>query len=85
MPETTRVWVEDRSWQLIDCPGKTCRFQGCRNPAVAVLRRKCRNGLFRQWRYCADHLYGRRIANGRVENEVSANSPAAIQGFCGGF
>ena len=56
-------WLPDLQWTLL--PANTerrCRMKNCRRIAIAQLRRS--NGW---WAYCKRHLYGRRIANGRIE------------------
>lgn len=75
-----RVWVRDSSWKLLPADSQlSCRYSPrsrCTNRAVAALRRS--NG---EWNYCEKHLYGRRIANGIVEVQVAADSPAAQRGY----
>ena len=79
-----RVWVKDTSWMLlgretsVQCrmlKGAPHKRKWCPNTAVAQFRRS--NGW---WAYCADHLYGRRIAGDHIEVSVSADSPAALRG-----
>ena len=84
--ESDRVWIEDRSWRIPLRPiGRTCSFPRCDGEAVAILRRRRRSVDNRygvaNYRYCADHLYGRRIHGGRVEMSVSSDSPAAKRGY----
>ena len=79
-----RVWVQDRAWHL---PARKhrCSFPLCSETAVAVLRRRRRIASSRfgraDYHYCGDHLYGRRIANGRVEVRVHPDSRAAGRGY----
>lgn len=57
-------WSPDPDWRLateLEKVSKKCRRTGCCNPVEAALHR---HGW---WLYCEGHLYGRRIANGRVE------------------
>ena len=73
------MWVEDRAWSLEETTGYPCSFPRCTGPAVAVLARSRLTTSRRTVRchYCGNHLYGRRIANGRVEVRVHPDSPAA--------
>jgi len=70
---------EAPGWRLVEgekrCrAGASRRHTACRAPAVAELaRRRARyvepmnlNGTVAWWAYCADHMYGRWIENGRV-------------------
>lgn len=66
------VWLEadKMKWQLGDFCGHKCRWivnghKACGTPAVARILRS--NGW---WYYCADHLYGKRISAGRIEEAV---------------
>ncbi len=77
--ERARVWVEDRAWRVPSWYSK-CRQRSCPNPPMADLVRAQRFS-FRRWAYCTDHLYGRRLENGRVLVEVHADSPAAQRGW----
>lgn len=78
-----RVWVPDRRWttepEII--AGRLCRMRlagvPCRRPAVAAIAR----GHGGWWCYCDRHLYGRKLEDGQVLAEVSADSPAAERGF----
>lgn len=71
------IWIKDTHWELLPPEiRRKCRMKGCLNHAVAALRRS--NGW---WNYCPEHLYGRRINNGVVEIQVSADSPAARRGY----
>lgn len=62
--------AEDEHWR-IGGQGHQCRMvegvprRRCPRPAVARLNRGRRAPSW--WHYCEDHLYGRRIHNGRVE------------------
>lgn len=82
-----RVWVEDRDWRVPSMYGRcrhTTKGGGCPNIPSADLARKAyrRTGIAIRWyAYCGDHLYGRRIRNGRVEFAVAADSPAAERGW----
>jgi hypothetical protein len=70
-------WVPDRGWQPTFIG--QCRFVGtkqhvrCQNRAVA----KTLRGLH-WWAYCAEHMYGRRLEDGKVlvrrlvKNEIGA-------------
>jgi hypothetical protein len=71
-------WHVDEQWTtdpaIVD--GRLCRFtvgpghKTCREPAVAALDRSSSVSSSRSprwWRYCEDHLYGRRLRDGRVE------------------
>jgi hypothetical protein len=75
------VWVEDRGWRVPSGYSK-CRQIRCPNPPVADLSR---HSYARQadywWAYCASHLYGRRIRDGKVMFPVAPGSPAAEQGW----
>lgn len=67
-------WVPDSDWSL-GGNGMKCRMLGCRKAAVATLMRshQLSSGVRKvPYRYCADHLYGRRINNGIVEIRVLA-------------
>ncbi len=48
-----------------------CRMKGCRRRAVARFLRT--NGW---WRYCDQHLYGRRIVGTTIEHRVAVGSSA---------
>jgi hypothetical protein len=73
VPEGYRLeWYPDDDWQ-IGGDGRVCRMTGCKNPAVASLKRSRRiQSGYRnrqnspRWHYCADHLYGRKIENGVI-------------------
>lgn len=81
------VWVPDHAdddglgaWRVLEPDaGKLCRR--CRKPAVAELNRgmyvRDRGKVAAWWAYCARHLYGRRIREGRVEIEVHPDSARA--------
>lgn len=68
-------WVEEPAgkWRLVDEDekGRPCRASArkkCHGEVVAALFRGHpgeRGGAW--WRYCKDHLYGRRIVDGRIE------------------
>jgi hypothetical protein len=61
-------WLEEPNWRLADYAErvfKRCRRLGCTHPPAAALRRGDKRLSW--WLYCEHHLYGRRIANGRVE------------------
>ena len=80
MEELGQVWVKERSWVRLLTP-KRCRSMGkgyivCGKSANYAFMRS--NGL---WAYCEEHMYGRRIRDGIVEVSVSADSPAAKQGY----
>jgi hypothetical protein len=71
-PEGYRYeWVRDDSWEM-GGDGRTCRMKGCKEPAVARLRRSHRNKSgfkdVRLWAYCEAHLYGRKIEDGAVKS-----------------
>ena len=84
------VWVEDRAWvalspavQLLEA-WRCCR--GAKSCPGRVVARLERSGHKRRawWFYCADHLYGRRIEDGRVWLKVHPASAAARRGFAVG-
>lgn len=61
--------------------GHRCRQRGCDRLAVAALNRGKNTKFGRQdswWCYCdlPDHLYGRRVVDGRVEWPYVVGSPA---------
>ena len=72
-PDDGRMWAwveEDDDWRLAD-PVNTCGFHNrahgtCRRPAVAALRRHRTGGAGAWHLYCDEHLYGRRVADGKV-------------------
>lgn len=68
VPEGYRYeWVADDSWCLLSEPeNRRCRMKGCKNQAVAALRRKHGKGV-QWWAYCGLHLYGRKIEDGVVK------------------
>ncbi len=79
------VWVEDREWRVPSRHLK-CRWGGrwssCPNPPVADLeRRTYPAGDSQWWAYCGEHLFGRRLRDGKVELAVRRDSPAAQRGF----
>lgn len=82
-PESVaNVWVVDLDWQCL-APGerKKCRRARCPNDAVARFWRPARRpGGGSWWCYCAAHLYGRRVEDGRVLVNVHPDSPAARAG-----
>jgi len=59
-------WSLD-AWQIGQ---RRCRFSDagvrCANIAAVVLHRYSWNGRSQPWAYCADHMYGRWIEDGRV-------------------
>lgn len=62
--------IGGRFWELADNPsGKQCRFSDhgkrCEKPGVVRLNRGWGDKP-RWWWYCADHLYGRWIEDGKV-------------------
>jgi hypothetical protein len=82
-----RVWVRDDQWVVLaehERAGRYCRWgakpgrAACSRPAIALLRRRHGAG-HRWWAYCAEHLYGRRIRDGRVEIDIlrEVREPAA--------
>lgn len=73
-----RVAVPDESWHLAADEGRKCRQSRCPNAAVAKFKRHHSYGprRWQWWHYCAEHLYGRWIENGRVMHYVVAGSPA---------
>ncbi len=76
------VWVEDRGW-ILPSNQKKCRRSTrhpCPNPPVADFVRKHLGG-HQRWGYCAEHLYGRRIVEGRIFFPVRPDSPAAKRGW----
>lgn len=77
--EDVDVWVEDLSWHVPSWYDK-CRSRQCPNAPVADLSRKWGHG-FKRYAYCADHLYGRRIVDGKVLFGVRPDSPAAKRGW----
>ncbi|KKL41712.1 hypothetical protein LCGC14_2367560 [marine sediment metagenome] len=75
-----RVWIADPDWVLLQ-EGSTakCRYtisfrRICKVSGVAQLKRGNQ-----WWAYCGEHLYGRRIRDGRVEVSVAKGSPMAIK------
>jgi len=60
------IVVPDERWETVR--GKRCRRKGCGAPAVAQFRRQHSSSMtgWTWWAYCADHLYGRWIEDGRV-------------------
>lgn len=86
----TFVAVPDRAWRLLAHTGTVrCSFPRCTGVAVAVFRRRVRapggvRGVFgRDYYYCPDHLYGRRIVGGVVVIDVAVGSPAAARDHAG--
>lgn len=75
------VWVEESAhWRLLPSHRSQarCRFFGCRAQAVVELQRGSKKKSW--WAYCADHLYGRKIENGKIMCAVHPESPAAERG-----
>ena len=76
---TSYVWIPEEThdpphlydWHTELQSEHRCRMKGCRRRAVARLFRT--NGW---WRYCDQHLYGRRIAGTTIEHLVMVGSPA---------
>ena len=71
-----KVWLpEDSTWRVAQDEERLCRSMKrvfghnfyCKRPAVAALKRRGRGGQGTWWHYCEEHLYGRRIHEGRVE------------------
>ena len=70
-------WKPDTDWTLISSQMK-CRSTtrvgkrpvSCQGQAVAMFRRRYKNGTHHWWAYCADHLYGREIRDGAVMHLV---------------
>lgn len=83
--ELEYIWVPDRDWILLgDFTHAQCRSgarKRCPNRAVAALKRASSRAYcgYIWWNYCGDHLYGRRIENGRVEVHAWKGSPYAKQ------
>ncbi|MGH9505267.1 MAG: hypothetical protein ACRD20_20630 [Terriglobales bacterium] len=62
-------WIADDSWML-DESGDKCSMPRCNNTAVAGFfrKRERRSGRVLAWyRYCVNHLYGRKIEEGIVK------------------
>lgn len=64
---------ESQPWWRVAAPGDAhrCRWTvtqhvTCGNPSVAAIDRSSTKGLSRWWFYCAEHLYGRWIEDGKV-------------------
>jgi len=81
MEELKTVWVNDTTWQKLPKPKRCRRIDGathshCPNMAEWAFPRS--NGL---WAYCPEHMYGRKIVNGKVMVEVYEDSIAAKQGY----
>lgn len=76
-----RVWIPDESMRLVRAGDqRLCRMKGCNKPAAVEFRRTHwqRSGpTLHWWAYCSEHTYGRRIADGKVWIDVSADSPLA--------
>ena len=76
-------WVPDETFTTDEAVigGKTCSFPRCRRPAVAAFWRTYyaigthRIVRKRIQRCCEEHMYGRRLQNGRVEIKVRVGSP----------
>ena len=77
-PSELSTWDPPKGWSVIwkadarcrpTTPGehdnRLCRRPGCHGKPVMALQRS--NGW---WLYCAEHLYGRRIVNGVVEQRI---------------
>jgi hypothetical protein len=87
MAETDLIWIPDEKWTVKRCG--ICRgSRGCPNEAVAYLyrthyNRRHHSGPGRKtlvtYRYCADHLYGGEIRDGKVWIQVYRDSPIARQ------
>lgn len=78
-------WVTDLDWTM-DARAigdRLCRFQRCRQPAVAAFARHDRRSVSGRmwWAYCEAHVEGlrRRIVNGQVEQQVRVGSPAYME------
>jgi hypothetical protein len=84
-PEGYRLeWVEEEPefWRLATADEREtrkCRMIRCPNSPVAALNRGYWKHTESWWLYCGDHLYGRRIRNGRIEVRrlVEANEAPA--------
>lgn len=61
-------WVPDEGWQ-IGGDDRKCRMLRCMNAAAAGFWRRSVKGP-QLWRYCADHMYGRKIENGVVVHRI---------------
>lgn len=63
---------EDQRWRTVDDPNgvRRCRRNGrnvrCDNRVVAALLRAHRGTRGAWWNYCAEHMYGRWIEDGKV-------------------
>ena len=75
-------WFPDPRWFVVH-EEHICRSRGCGRPAVAMFYRerftRRPSGIERYRWYCcdrADHMYGRRIRDGRVEAPYLIGSPA---------
>ncbi len=81
MEEEPKVWVKDTQWRKLDEP-KRCRSIGgypkthCPNMSTFGFLRS--HGV---WAYCEEHMYGRRVRGGIVEEAVHPDSPAAKRGY----
>ncbi|MFL5911452.1 MAG: hypothetical protein ACJ768_12860 [Gaiellaceae bacterium] len=62
---------ESASWELIQerFRGRRCRAPRCTNDAIVTVYRTThyrRGPVDMPWHYCADHMYGRWIEDGKV-------------------
>lgn len=74
-----KEWVEAPGWRLAtdaEASTRRCRWSvadPCRHRVAAALNRgrSTRAGRVDQWWfYCEEHMFGRRIGDGRVEEQV---------------
>lgn len=82
LPTGFRVAVVDENQRAHGCKwtvgaeGRLCRFtvgpghKTCRQPAAVLLHRHRYGGRRNDWAYCAEHIYGRRIEDGRVLSTI---------------
>jgi hypothetical protein len=82
MLEAEHIWIPDPAWTVQR--GGVCRgSRGCPNEAVAYLYRthhhwvSGRKATLVRYRYCADHLFGGEIRDGKVWIQVHRDSPLA--------
>lgn len=77
MSETTHEWLPDPDWHRVD-GSRACSWHGCNELAVAYFWRVRGTRRTRRQFCCSntEHLYGRRIVNGVVENQYLIGSCA---------
>lgn len=80
LSEPGYVWVPSEDSRVVaEGDERRCRMKGCRQQPVVMelARTRWNSERVHWWAYCADHMYGQRIADGIVWTKAREGSPMA--------